>query len=295
MHERPGVRDLIILLGLSLVWGSSYILIKWGLAVFTPTQVAVLRLGVSALALAPLALRHLRRVRWQQLPLLIVIGLTGTALPSFLFPVAQTHLSSSLTGMLSGLTPLCTFLVAWLVFRNRPVAQQVVGIVLGLVGAAVLAYVAPGAEGEQTTQFAYAGLILAACCCYGLSSNLVANHFRELPSLTITVVSLFLVGLPALVWALTYGGVVARVVGGGAAGARALGYVTVLALGSTVLASILFFRLVQRTGAVFASTVSYLIPVVALGWGLADGEGFSVWQLPAVSLVLTGIFLSKRK
>ena len=295
MHERPGVRDFMILLGLSLVWGSSYILIKWGLEIYTPQQVAVLRLGISALALSPLAVRHLRRVHWRQLPLLIAVGLTGTALPSFLFPVAQTHLSSSLTGMLSGLTPLCTFLVAWLVFSSRPVVRQVIGIGLGLLGAAVLAYVAPGAEGQQTTQFAYAGLILAACCCYGLSSNLVANHFRELPSLTITVVSFFLVGLPAVGWALTYGGVVPTTIAGGAAGGKALVYVAILALGSTVLASVLFFRLVQRTGAVFASTVSYLIPVVALGWGLADGEGFSAWQLPAVALVLTGIFLSKRK
>ena len=285
------------LIGLSLIWGTSYVLIKWGLEVFTARQVAVLRLGISSLALAPLAVTHLRRVSRRQLPLLILVGLTGTALPSFLFPLAQQHLSSSLTGMLSGLTPLCTFLVAWLVFGNRPVRQQLVGIGLGLIGAAWLAYVAPGQSG-QTTQFAYAGLILLAGCCYGLSSNLVAHYFRDLPSLTITVVSFFLVGLPALLYAVTLGGVIETVQGDPdsvGTGWRALGYVAILALGSTVLASLVFFRLVQRTGAVFASTVSYLIPVVALGWGLVDGEAFSGWQLPAIALVLVGVFLSKRK
>ena len=295
MHERPGPSDFLTLLGLSLIWGSSYVLIKWGLEVFTPRQVGVLRLGLSALALAPLAVTHLRRVRLRQIPLLILVGLTGTALPAFLFPTAQQYLSSSLTGMLSSLTPLCAFLVAWLVFRNRPVPQQVLGIGLGLVGAMGLAYVSPAGEGDGSQQLAYAGLVLLACLCYGTSANLVANYFREVPALTITVVSYFLVGLPALGYAVGAAEVIPTVMGAGSAGAKALGYVSILALGSTVLAGLVYYRLVQRTGAVFASTVSYLIPVVALGWGLADGEGFIWLQAPAIAMVLVGVFLSKRK
>ena len=294
--QRPATLDFVTLLGLALVWGTSYILIKWGLEVFTPYQVAALRLGISAVVLAPLAATHLRRVRWRQLPLLLVIGLTGTGLPSFLFPFAQTQLSSSLTGMLSALTPLCTFLLAWAFFARREAGrQQFLGVFVGLAGAVLLAWAAPGPAG-QTTQFAYAGFILLACCCYGLSSNLVATFFRGVSSLTITVTSFFLVGLPALVWALSAGAVV-ETVGAGVDGAgwRALGYVALLAVLSTVLASVVFFRLVQRTGAVFASTVSYIIPVVALVWGLLDGEAFAGLQLPAVGLILLGVFLSRRR
>ncbi|MBB4079935.1 drug/metabolite transporter (DMT)-like permease [Lewinella aquimaris] len=294
MQDRPTVMDFLTLIGLSLIWGTSYILIKWGLDVFSARQIAVLRLGLSALALAPFAVTHLRRISPGQLPVLLLVGLTGTAIPSFLFPIAQGHLSSSLTGMLSSLTPLCTFLVAWLVFRNRPVREQVIGIVVGLMGAVLLAYVTPG-EGTQSSQLAYAGLVLAACFCYGTSANLVANYFRDLPSLTITVTSFFLIGLPALIYAFTAGGVVPTVQEAGTAGWWALVYVTILAVGSTVLASFVFFRLVQRTGAVFASTVSYLIPVVALLWGLFDDERFALLQLPAIGLVLLGVFLSKRK
>lgn len=284
--------DGLTLLGLALIWGTSYVLIKWGLAVFSPLQVAALRVGLSCLAVAPLAGRHLRRVERRQLPLLLLVGLTGTGLPSFLFPFAQTQLSSSLTGMLSGLTPLCTVLVSWGLFANRPGRLQLVGIVLGLIGAVGLAAAAPG-EGGQSRQVLYAGFILAACFCYGLSSNLVANRLRGLSSLTITVVSFFLVGLPGLLWALTLGRVLptaAAAEGGWAA----LGYVGLLALGSTVLASVVFFRLVQRAGAVFASTVSYLIPLVALAWGLVDGEAIGAWQLPAAALILVGVFLSRR-
>lgn len=292
----PTLIDYLTLVLLALIWGTSYILIKKGLATFSPLQVATLRLGISALALAPLAFRHLRKIKWEQVPLLIVIGLTGTGLPSFLYPFAQTQLSSSLTGMLSGLTPLCTFLLAWLFFANRDAGgRQLLGVLLGLAGAALLAWAAPG-EAGQTTQFAYAGFILLACFCYATSSNLVGAYFRDLSSLTITVSSFFLVGLPALIWALSAGAVLETIEQApGNTGWYALGYVAMLALLSTVLASILFFRMVQRSGAVFSSTVSYVVPVVALGWGLLDGEGFAILQIPAIVMVLLGVFLSRRK
>ncbi len=294
MPERPRLTDLLTLLLLSLVWGTSYILIKKGLEVFTPMQVAALRLGVSAVALLPLAFHHLRRVRWGQLPLLLVIGLTGTGLPSVLFPFAQTRLSSSLTGMLSSLTPLCTFLVAYLFFRARSGGRQkLLGVLLGLVGAVLLAWAAPGEVG-QTTQFAYAAFIVLACLCYATSSNLVGAFFQKTSSLTITVASFFLVGLPAFFWSVTAGGVPATVLAAeGTTGWWALGYVCFLAIFSTVLASVLFFRLVQRTGAVFSSTVSYIIPLVALGWGVFDGESVALLQLPAIALILVGVGVSR--
>lgn len=294
--QRPVAKDYLYLIGLAVVWGTSYILIKRGLTVFSPLQVASLRLGISALALAPLAYVHLRRINWRQVPLLIVIGLTGTGLPSFLFPYAQVHLSSSLTGMLSALNPLCTFLIAWLFFASREAKRkQLAGVLLGLLGAVLLAWAAPGGGG-QTTQFAYAGFVLLACFCYATSSNLVAAYFQDVSSLTITVCSFFIVGLPALIWALSAGAVVRTVAAApGDEGWWALACVAALAVVSTVLASIIFFRMVQRTGAVFSSTVSYIIPLVALVWGLLDGEGFAALQIPAIVLVLTGVALSRGK
>ncbi|TXF85236.1 DMT family transporter [Neolewinella aurantiaca] len=294
--DRPETKDYFYLIALALIWGTSYILIKKGLDIFTPLQVATLRLGISALALSPLAYVHLRKITWRQVPLLIVIGITGTALPSFLFPYAQVHLSSSLTGMLSALNPLCTFLVAWLFFASRDAGRrQLAGVLLGLLGAVGLSWAAPGDAG-QTTQFAYAGFVFLACLCYATSSNLVAEYFRGLSSLTITVCSFFIVGFPALIWALTAGAVPVTVTAAaGNEGWWALACVAALALVSTVLASIIFFKMVQRTGAVFSSTVSYIIPLVALLWGLLDGEGFAALQIPAIVLILTGVALSRGK
>ena len=196
--------------------------------------------------------------------------------------------------MLSGLTPLCTFIVAYLFFHSRQGGgRQFTGVLLGLAGAVLLAWAAPG-EGGQTTQFAYAGFILLACLCYAVSSNLVGYYFKGVPALTITVNSFVLVGLPAIAWALSAGAVpetVTSQVDG--AGWWALAYVAFLALFSTVLASVIFFRMVQRTGAVFSSTVSYIIPLVAVFWGLLDGEPMSWLQVPAVALVLVGVSLSR--
>lgn len=295
-NTAPTAIDFMTLIFLSLIWGTSYILIKKGLEVFSPVQVATLRLGISALALAPLAYWHLQKISWKQVPLLILIGITGTGLPSFLFPYAQTQLSSSLTGMLSGLTPLCTFLVAWLFFKSRDAGgRQLVGVLLGLIGAVMLAWAAPG-EAGQTTQFAYAGFILLACFCYATSSNIVGAKFKDTSPLTITVSSFFLVGLPALIWALTAGAVLNTAAGeANNEGWWALGYVATLAICSTVLASIIFFKMVQRTGVIFSSMVSYIIPLVAIAWGLLDGEGLGIWQVPAIVLVLIGVFLSKSK
>jgi len=292
MKQAPASRDYLILLLLGVVWGTSYILIKKALVVFTPYQVAALRLGISALAFAPLIGHHLRKVQRRQLPLLVAVGLCGTGLPSFLYPAAQVHVSSSVAGILSSLTPLFTFILAWLAFGLRVDRFQALGILIGLAGAILLTLA--GSEGGGALHLGYAALIMLATICYATSSNLVKAYFQGTPALTITVVAFFLVGLPALIWCLTGAGVLETLSSHPRAWAG-LGYVAILALFSTVLASILFFWLVQRTSAVFGSTVSYLVPLVAVGWGLADNEHIGWQQLLAFLLILGGVFLSKGK
>ncbi|MEM9836005.1 MAG: DMT family transporter [Bacteroidota bacterium] len=294
MNRAPVPRDYLILFGLSLIWGTSYILIKKGLTVFTPYQVATLRLGISALAFLPFIAHHLKKVKRQQIPLLIIVGLAGTGLPSFLYPAAQTHVSSSVAGILSSLTPLFTFLLAWLAFGMKVIPKQGLGILIGLGGAILLTLSGTSSEGSGIGQLPYMGLIMLATLCYATSSNLVKAHLQDMPAFTITVVSFFLVGLPALIWTFT-GANIPAVVSQHPQGWEGLAYVSFLALFSTVLASVIFFKLVQQTSAVFGSTVSYLVPVVALGWGLLDNESIGWPQLLAFGLILTGVFLSRGK
>lgn len=294
MNKSPDGKAYLTLILLSIIWGTSYILIKKSLLFFTPYQVAALRLGISALAFLPLIARHIKKVRRQDIPLLIVVGLAGTGLPSFLYPAAQTHVSSSVAGMLSSLTPLFTFILAWLAFGMRVKALQAIGILVGLGGALLLIFSRDTGNGNDNFQLAYAGLIVLATLCYATSSNVVKARFQKTSALTITVVSFFLVGLPPLIWCLTGAGVI-EIVSQQPDGWKGLVYVSILALFSTVLASIVFFRLIQITSPVFSSTVSYLVPVVALAWGLVDNETIGLSQVFAFGLILIGVFLSRGK
>ncbi|MEO0732813.1 MAG: DMT family transporter, partial [Bacteroidota bacterium] len=291
---KPTSVDYFTLAFLSLIWGSSYILIKAGLEVFTPLQVATLRLSLAAIVLSPLALRYLPRIPRRRWPLLFLTGLTGTALTSYLFPLAQTRLSSSLTGMLSGLTPLCTFLIAWLFFRRTAGVRQFSGVVLGLLGAIGLAYFAPGGGGD-TSNLIFVLVVIFCCFCYATSGNLVAEYFGDTPALAVSASSFFMAGLPTIPYLIYGAGVGETIRVAGTEGWWAFGYVAILAVVSTALCYVIFVKLIQRTGAVFASTVSYVIPVVALGWGIVVGEALSWWQVPAIVLVLIGVFLSKGK
>jgi drug/metabolite transporter (DMT)-like permease len=276
---------------LSIIWGTSYVLIKWGLIYFPPEQVATIRLGVSALAFAPFFLQHLSRVNRKQLGTLILVGITGTGLPSLLFPWAQTHISSSLAGVLSSLTPLFTLLLGLIFFGAGFSWAKTGGILIGLLGAICLVVFPRGATLEG--DWVYSLLPILAGVCYATSSNLVGFHLRGVSALSISVVSFTLVGIPALIY-LFWGTSFVAILQSQPAAWKGLAWVTVLALFSTVLAGILFFRLIQWTSPVFGSTVSYLVPVVALAWGFVDGEVISTAHFVGLALVLTGVYWSRQ-
>ena len=290
LSKNPRLYSLIVLLILALTWGSSYILIKKALLGFSATQVAGLRITLSSLAFLPVFWWKRRAIDWRRWPWLVVVGLAGSGIPAFLFPFAQTQISSSLSGLLSSLTPLFTLILAILVFRKIAARQQFWGIFIGLVGAAVLVF---ASRSEAVSgNVGYAFLVIVATMCYGLSSNVVAEKLKGMGSLTISASSFFLI-FPLGLAALYFTDVVhtfqtvpeARTV---------VWAVVFLSLAGTVAASVLFFKLVQLTGAVFASTVSYLTPVVAVFWGLVDGEVLGGLHFLGMVLALTGVYLSRR-
>lgn len=279
-----------ILAFLSLIWGTSYVLIKWGLLYFPPVQVASIRLGVSALAFLPVLVREYRKVTTQQLPLLLVVGLMGTGLPAFLFPAAQEYVNSSLAGILNSLTPLFTLLLGIMFFNKSFTWGKTLGILIGLVGAVCLF-----AFGEQSglgSNWAYGLLIVLACLCYATSTNVVGFRLQGLNGLTISAVSFSLVGIPVLFYLLLGTDFITTLQSQPEAW-KGVGYIAVLALFSTVLAGVIFFQLVQWTSPVFGSTVSYLVPAVAMGWGALDGEIISLIHFIGMGLILAGVYLSK--
>jgi drug/metabolite transporter (DMT)-like permease len=278
-----------ILLFLSLVWGCSFILIKKSLLAFDPVQLACLRLGISSIAFAPIVFWHRKDIDWSQWPKFVAVGLTGSGIPAFLFSFAQTQISSSVAGLLNSLTPIWTLVIGIFIFKLTFNKTKLIGVILGFVGAASLILL--GSEKSLGGNPMYGILIMFTTICYGSSVNMVQTFFNKTKPI-ISSMSFFLIGPPALIYVFFTDFTDVMVSHQDAW--FSLGSVTLLSLMGTVMASILFYNLVQRTNAVFASTVTYLMPIVALIWGLIDNEPVTLLHIAGMSTILVGVYITKK-
>lgn len=281
-----------ILIVLALVWGSSYILMKKALVVFEPMELAGLRILISSLFFLPFFIKNFKKIVWQNWKYYLIVGLLGSGFPALLFAFAQTKLNSSLTGILSSLTPLFTLITGILFFSKSINRNQVIGVIVGLSGALLLM-----ALGNEQAQFdlqtlGFTALVVLACLFYALSSNTVGSKLPNKSSFDIST-SAFTFLLPLGIAILCNEQVWIPLKQSN--GLEGLAYVGILSLGGTVAASVLFFHLVQIRDAVFASMVSYLIPIVALMWGFLDGEKISLIHAAGMTLILFGVFLTRKK
>lgn len=284
------LKSWLTLAFLSLIWGTSYILIKKGLTVYTPIQLGCIRLVISALAFVPYFLLKSKEVDWSKWKPLLVVGVCGSGLPVFLFPLAQTEMSSSIAGILNSLTPLSTLILGILIFGSKMIWSKLIGVLLGLLGAAML--IVFGKEVGVGPNPWLSLYIVLGTICYAISANTVSAYLRSTSSLMISAVSFIMVGIPAVFYLFSTNFV--QVLQETPQAWQALGYITILALASTVLASIVFFQLVQWTGPVFSSMVSYLVPIVAVIWGVFDGEPITLLHFSGMALILFGVYLSKK-
>ena len=282
---------------LSLIWGTSFILMKKGLVVFSALELGAARVSVAALLLLPFALREVGRVERSRLKWLALSGTVGTLIPAFLFAYAETRLASGLAGVLNALTAVFALLVGALLFGQRLTGLRVLGIALGLVGTVVLMLL--GGSGEATTAAsgtgnAWYGLyIVAATVGYGLSVNVIKHRLHAMTPVAVTALLLLLIGGPALAYLLLGTGFVHKLATVPGAW-EAFGYIALLATMSTAVATVLFNMLIQRSTTLFASSSTYLIPIVALGWGALDGEAFNLWHAAGMLIILAGVFVIHR-
>ncbi|MFN7117386.1 MAG: DMT family transporter [Saprospiraceae bacterium] len=291
VNASPRLKNFLILGFLSIIWGSSFILIKKSLEVYAPLQVALLRQSFSASAFLPFLLYHWRKVDVKRLHFYLLIGLCGSAIPSFLFAFAQQHISSSVAGILNSLVPLFTLLLGLIIFQAKFIGSKLIGVLLGLAGASVLIFAGDG-QGLKGDIF-YSFLIVLATICYAINANLVASVFRDLTSLEISMVGFTMVGVPSFIY-LASGTNFFQVMYMHPQAWEALGYVAFLALIGTVLATIIYFKLIQQTNPVFASTTAYLMPLVSVIWGVLDGEAVGWQHLLGMVLILGGVYLSRK-
>ncbi|WP_052346725.1 DMT family transporter [Hymenobacter swuensis] len=294
-HRTPASAWLLLLV-LASIWGTSFILMKKGLVVFSALELGAARVSVAALLLLPFALRHVGKVDRSRFKWLLLSGVVGTLIPAFLFAYAETRLASGLAGVLNALTAVFTLVVGAAFFGQRLTGLRVLGIGLGLAGTVVLMLLG-GSGGDATPSGesnAWYGLyIVLATLGYGVSVNVIKHHFQGIPALAVTGLLLLFIGGPALVFLLLGTEFVHKLQHVPGAW-TAFGYIALLATMSTAVAMVLFNKLIQSSTALFAASNTYLVPVVALAWGLLDGESFNLWHLLGMVIILVSVAIIHR-
>ena len=277
----------ILLIVLSLIWGSSFILMKRGLEAFSSAQVAALRIGFAYIFLLPFLIKYYSinlKKYWKGI---LGMGVFGNLIPAFLFTKAETGISSSLTGMLNALTPLFTIVIGWIAFRQKSNLFQVIGILIGFGGALLLIYT--GKTGSENNNMKYALMVVMATFCYAISVNMIRRHLSDVNSTRATVWAFMFTGPVSLIYLFSTD--FFEVINTHPQAFSSMGYIAILGVAGSALAVIAFNELIKISNPVFASTTTYLIPVTAVYWGVREGERVTWVHILAIGIILGAIWL----
>ncbi len=275
---------------LALIWGSSFILIKKGLVGLSPMQLGSLRIIFSAIFLIIIGFKSITEIKQHQWKYIALTSLFGTFIPAFLFAIAQTQISSSVSSILNSLTPLNTLIIGGLAFGLTFKRTQVFGVIIGLIGTLLL--IVNGALNHPNQNYWYTVLVLVASICYATNVNLLKKHLSDVKPLSISTGNFLVMLVPALIvlFSTDFLSVVEN-----AEVQNSMIYIIILGVVGTGIANIIFFKLIQMSSPVFATSVTYLIPVVAFFWGLLDNEMLTPIQFVGAFIILIGVYLSSKK
>jgi drug/metabolite transporter (DMT)-like permease len=287
--NRPELLHWGLFLILSVIWGSSFILMKEGMKHLSAYQVASLRMLSAGLVLFPFAIRALRNFPRKDLPLVLLSGSLGTFFPAYLFCIAETELDSGIAGILNALTPLFTIMIGAVFYHSTLPVKKWMGVIIGFIGLVLL--MISGKQDIRFNNMNYSFFIILATIFYGTNVNLVSRRLRHIPSLSLAAVAFSMLILPAgLILFLT--GYFRQ------SGIQGFTYSTaassILGIFGTAIASVLFYVLMKRAGALFASMVTYGIPFVALFWGFLARETITTMQILCLLMILAGVWLANK-
>ena len=276
---------------LSLIWGSSYILIKRGLVGLSPIELGSARIVISTLFLLILGFKSLKGLSRYQWKWLIITGFLGTFFPSFFFAFAQRYIDSSVAAILNSLTPIFTVLVGITFFATRMLERQFLGVLLGFIGS--LGLVLGGVQINPDQPVGHVLLIISASMCYAINIHFLKHKLSEVSPMAMTLGNFIAILPPALILLfisdffslqnLQKSQVI-----------KSLGFVAILAFFGTAIAKVMFNRFVKIASTVFVSSVTYTLPIVALFWGTLDGEQMSAFQLIGAVVILIGVSLAHK-
>ena len=275
-----------------MLWGSSFILIKKGLEGFTPLQLTALRVLITGIFLGSIGFKKVKQIKKWQWKWIAVSGFIGTMFPTLLFSYAETEIDSAIASILNSTVPLLALVTGILFFNNQFIRKQFIGVVIGLAGSMLL--ILAGASLNPDQNYWFALFPIAASLMYAFNANILKSFLEDISALGIATGS-FLILVPFALGILVFTGFFDVQFLAQESVQTSLFYITLLALFGTALAKILFNRLIQLSNPVFSTSVTYIIPIVALFWGFLDGEQFNLLQLAAGGVILLGVYISNRK
>jgi drug/metabolite transporter (DMT)-like permease len=294
MPDQPNNKttSILLLIVLTLIWGTSFILMKKGLIVFSAGEVGAIRIVAASVFLLPFAFTRLNELQSRHYGKLFFSGLMGIFFPAFLFATAQTRMPSAITGILNALTPMFTLIIGVLLFKQKFLVKSLTGIIIGLAGCILL--ILSRSNGQVSGLNVYGLFVILACICYGTNVNFVKTNLPDLKALTITSIALMLILPLALIYLLAFTDFTGKL--SAAPGAwQALSYLLILGIMSTSIATILFNRLIKISTPLFASSITYLIPIVAVMWGVLDGEQLAPGHFVGMIAIIVGVYLANKK
>jgi drug/metabolite transporter (DMT)-like permease len=282
------LKKWVYLFVLSIIWGSSYILIKKGLLGLTPLQLGSTRILMTTAMLSLVGWKQLKKISKDSWKWIIFTGYFGTFFPSYLFAFAETVIDSSVAAVLNGITPLFTLILGFLFFKSTFKWMKILGVFIGFVGTLIL--VSNEFNIRSGLNSWYAFLVVAAAICYSINVNVIKYKLQDVPALSIALGNFIAIAVPALLVLVTsnfpWGAVYEST-----ALSSSLGYIFILSLFGTALAKVMFNELVSISSPVFSISITYILPIVAISWGILDGEQFVLIQWLGFALILLGVYL----
>ena len=282
----------VYLVVLSIIWGSSFILIKKGLVGLSPIQLGSVRILFTAFFLLIIGWKSLKTIAKPSWKWVIISGVLGTGIPVYLFAYAETEIDSAVAAILNSGVPLLTLILGLVIFGAKFIKRQLLGILLGLGGAIALILI--GAQVNPDQNYWYALLVILATMLYAINVNIIKRYMQDISAMAIATGNFIFLIIPALLLLANTGFFVPEVLQNPEVHIS-LGYILILAILGTAAAKVMFNKLVQISDPVFASSVTYLMPIMSVTWGILDGETFTPLQLVASLVIISGVYLANAK
>ena len=279
------------LISLSLIWGSSFILIKKALVGLEADQLGSLRIIFSSIIIILIAWKRLSKITRLEWKWITISAFLGSFFPAFLFAFAEKEIDSAVASIINSIVPLNTVIIGMVLFNIRSTKRQIIGVLIGLAGTYML--IMSGIKLNPDQNYLYSGFVILCSFLYALNVNIIKKYLQHLSALTITVGHFAVIIIPAVIVfyfsdfdvnSLRNQETIDSII-----------YVLILAVFGTALAKILFNKLIKISSPVFASSVTYSMLIVSIFWGLVDGEKFSIYQLIATIIIILGVLLTNKK